>query len=101
MALPVYKRISDKKHIAMLAYLCGLVYFTSYVTRINYKAVTSAVMETDNLPMTLASLPSRALRNTPSPLPIRQAANSASSPALPKTPSPSITSAPARATPGR
>ena len=61
MALPVYKRISDKKHIAMLAYLCGLVYFTSYVTRINYKAVTSAVMETDNLPMTLASLPSTGL----------------------------------------
>lgn len=48
--------LTDKKTIRILSYLCALVYFTSYVTRINYAAVISEIVRAEGLPKDKVSL---------------------------------------------
>lgn len=48
--------LTDKKTIRILSYLCALVYFTSYVTRINYAAVVSEIVRAEGLPKNMVSL---------------------------------------------
>lgn len=52
LALP----LTDKKTIRILSYLCALVYFTSYVTRINYAAVVSEIVRAEGLSKGMVSL---------------------------------------------
>ena len=51
-----YKRITDKKHRNLLTLLCAGIYFVSYMTRINYKAVLSAIIESEGITKADASL---------------------------------------------
>ena len=53
-ALP--HRLADRKQINRLACLCMIVYFTSYVTRINYGAVVSEIVASEGIPKDAASL---------------------------------------------
>lgn len=48
--------LTDKKIVRLLTYLCALVYFTSYVTRINYAAVISEIVRAEGLPKDKVSL---------------------------------------------
>ena len=56
MQQAIPKRITDKKHVSMLVLLCSVVYFTSYLTRVNYKAVLSEFEKATNTPDELASI---------------------------------------------
>ncbi len=48
--------ISDKRSVNTLAFICALVYFTSYVTRINYGAVVSEIVRAEGIGKEAASL---------------------------------------------
>lgn len=48
--------IADKKSVNVLALMCALVYFTSYVTRINYGAVVSEIVRAEGIGKEAASL---------------------------------------------
>ena len=52
-----YGRITDKKHIYLLTALCAFIYFVSYMTRINYKAVLQAIIDSEGIAKADASLP--------------------------------------------
>lgn len=48
--------IADKKSVNVLALICVLVYFTSYVTRINYGAVVSEIVRAEGIGKEAVSL---------------------------------------------
>lgn len=48
--------IADKKSVNVLALICALVYFTSYVTRINYGAVVSEIVRAEGIGKEAVSL---------------------------------------------
>ena len=39
------KIITEKKYVTFLVYLCAAIYFVSYMTRINYAAVSVEMIE--------------------------------------------------------
>lgn len=45
-----------KKYVRMLPYLCTILYFASYITRINYGAVISEIVRAEGLPKDAVSL---------------------------------------------
>lgn len=47
--------LSERRHVFLLTWLCAGVYFTSYLTRINYKAVISAIVESEGIAKQSAS----------------------------------------------
>lgn len=49
------KQITDSKIAAKLGYLCMIVYFTSYMTRLNYGAVVSEIVATEGISKDAAS----------------------------------------------
>ena len=51
------KKLTDKKHITFLVFLCSMVYFVSYLTRINYSAVLVEIMKSEGFTKTAASVP--------------------------------------------
>ena len=57
-ALPksAVKRISDRKHVNILVLMCAVVYFTSYLTRVNYKAVISEIVNKEGISNATASV---------------------------------------------
>lgn len=50
------KMITDSKIATKLAYLCMIVYFTSYMTRLNYGAVVSEIVASEGITKEAASL---------------------------------------------
>lgn len=52
---------TDKKQINKIAWLCAIVYFISYLTRLNYGAVVSNIAENTAIPETSLSLAPTAL----------------------------------------
>ncbi|MBO4355806.1 MAG: MFS transporter [Clostridia bacterium] len=52
----VCNRLTDKKHVGMLAMTCAFVYTVSYMTRINYKVVISEIIASEGITKTDASL---------------------------------------------
>ena len=50
-------KILSKKYIFYLVFLCAAIYFTSYVTRINYSAVLVEIMKSEGYSKTAASVP--------------------------------------------
>ena len=48
--------VSDRKSVNAIAFICTLVYFTSYVTRINYGAVVSEIVRAEGIGKEAASL---------------------------------------------
>lgn len=48
--------LSERRHVFLLTWLCAGVYFTSYLTRINYKAVISAIVESEGIAKQSASI---------------------------------------------
>ncbi len=51
------KKLTDKKSITLLVFLCAVIYFVSYVTRINYSAVLVEIMKSEGYTKTAASVP--------------------------------------------
>lgn len=51
------KKLKDKKYIFYLVFLCAVIYFVSYVTRINYSAVLVEIMKSEGYTKTAASVP--------------------------------------------
>lgn len=51
------KKLSQKKYIKALVFMCSLVYFVSYLTRINYSAVLVEIMKSEGYPKPAASIP--------------------------------------------
>lgn len=51
------KKLTEKKYIFSLVFLCAVIYFVSYVTRINYSAVLVEIMKSEGLTKTAASIP--------------------------------------------
>lgn len=51
-----FKRISDNKKVKLLAYICTLIYFTSYMTRLNYAAVVAEIEKSEGIPKDMLSL---------------------------------------------
>lgn len=51
------KKIVNKKYIFSLVFLCAVIYFVSYVTRINYSAVLVEIMKSEGYAKTAASVP--------------------------------------------
>lgn len=51
------RKLTDKKTIGVLVFLCAAVYFVSYVTRINYSAVLVEIMKSEGYTKTAASVP--------------------------------------------
>lgn len=51
------KKLTQKNHIKALVFLCSLVYFVSYITRINYSAVLVEIMNSEKYTKTAASVP--------------------------------------------
>ncbi|MCQ2433360.1 MAG: MFS transporter [Clostridia bacterium] len=54
-------KLTDKKRIKQLIFLCSAAYFISYLARINYAAVVSAFVAEEGLSKDYASLPVTAL----------------------------------------
>lgn len=50
------KYLTRRRDIVLLTWLCAGVYFTSYLTRINYKAVISAIVESEGIAKKSASI---------------------------------------------
>ena len=50
-----FKRISDKKQVKFLAYICTFMYFTSYMTRLNYGAVVAEIERAEGIPKDMLS----------------------------------------------
>ena len=50
------KRITDRKYASLLVLMCAIVYFTSYLTRVNYKAVISEVVKSEGITNSMASV---------------------------------------------
>ena len=55
-ARPAFNRLTDRRQINRLVYLCTIVYFTSYVTRINYGAVVAEIIASEGIAKNAASL---------------------------------------------
>ncbi|MBO4950907.1 MAG: MFS transporter [Clostridia bacterium] len=51
------KKLTDRKYIFALVFLCAVIYFVSYVTRINYSAVLVEIMKSEGYTKTAASVP--------------------------------------------
>ena len=51
------KKLKNQKHIALLVFLCAVIYFVSYVTRINYSAVLVEIMKSEGYTKAAASVP--------------------------------------------
>ena len=51
------KKLLNKKHIFSLVFLCSVIYFVSYITRINYSAVLVEIMNSEGFEKTAASVP--------------------------------------------
>ena len=51
------KKLTNKKYIFALVFLCSVVYFVSYLTRINYSAVLVEIMKSEGYTKTAASVP--------------------------------------------
>lgn len=51
------KKLQKKKYIFYLVFLCAVIYFVSYVTRINYSAVLVEIMKSEGYTKTAASVP--------------------------------------------
>lgn len=51
------KKLTNKKYIFSLVLLCSVVYFVSYLTRINYSAVLVEIMKSEGYTKTAASVP--------------------------------------------
>lgn len=51
------KKITAKKYIFYLVFLCAAIYFISYLTRINYSAVLVEIMNSEGYTKTAASVP--------------------------------------------
>lgn len=51
------RKLTNKKHIFILVLLCSVVYFVSYLTRINYSAVLVEIMKSEGYTKTAASVP--------------------------------------------
>ncbi|MBQ7100814.1 MAG: MFS transporter [Clostridia bacterium] len=51
------KKLVNKKYVFALVFLCAIIYFVSYVTRINYSAVLVEVMKSEGFTKTAASVP--------------------------------------------
>ena len=51
------KKLTQKKYIYSLVFLCAIIYFVSYVTRINYSAVLVEIMKSEGFTKTAASVP--------------------------------------------
>jgi len=49
-------KLTDKKQINKLAYLCAFIYFVSYITRINYGAVVSEMVTSTGLAKSTLSM---------------------------------------------
>jgi len=50
-----FKRITDNKQIKLLTYICTLIYFTSYMTRLNYGAVVAEIERAEGIPKDMLS----------------------------------------------
>ena len=50
-----FKRISDQKQVKFLAYICTFMYFTSYMTRLNYGAVVAEIERAEGIPKDMLS----------------------------------------------
>ncbi len=51
------KKLTKGKHIFALVFLCSVIYFVSYITRINYSAVLVEIMKSEGFAKTEASVP--------------------------------------------
>lgn len=51
------KKLTTKKYIFALVFLCSVIYFVSYITRINYSAVLVEIMRSEGFEKTAASVP--------------------------------------------
>lgn len=51
------KKLVSKKYIFYLVFLCSVIYFVSYITRINYSAVLVEIMKSEGFAKTEASVP--------------------------------------------
>ncbi len=51
------KKLKNQKYIFALVFMCAIIYFVSYVTRINYSAVLVEVMKSEGFTKTAASVP--------------------------------------------
>ena len=51
------KKLTQKKYIFSLVFLCSAIYFVSYITRINYSAVLVDIMQSEGYTKTAASVP--------------------------------------------
>ena len=51
------KKLTEKKYIFFLVLLCSVIYFVSYMTRINYSAVLVEIMRSEGFAKTAASVP--------------------------------------------
>lgn len=51
------KKLANKKYIFALVFLCSVIYFVSYITRINYSAVLVEIMRSEGFEKTAASVP--------------------------------------------
>ncbi len=49
MATVRYGTITDRKQVRALTFLCSSIYFFSYLTRINYKAVLAEIVSTEGI----------------------------------------------------
>ena len=52
-----FRKLTDKKMVNALVFLCAAVYFVSYVTRINYSAVLVEIMKSEGYTKTAVSVP--------------------------------------------
>ena len=54
--VPLSVPTTEKRPVNLLVFICTLVYFTSYVTRLNYGAVVSEIIASEGVEKNLASL---------------------------------------------
>lgn len=57
MCFVTERKLLDKKYVYALVFLCAVIYFVSYVTRINYSAVLVEIMKSEDFTKTAASVP--------------------------------------------
>ena len=57
MHIVTAKKLLNKKYVFALVFLCAVIYFVSYVTRINYSAVLVEIMKSEGYEKTAASVP--------------------------------------------
>lgn len=56
-----FKRISDEKYIKLLMWICSILYFSSYMTRLNYSAVVSEISHSTGIANDLLAFPTTGL----------------------------------------